>query len=245
MAPNAEQDCISYAGKITGYVAGVDDTTELIDFMATAMSHGSVTVGTTMEVSFLGTQIQNNEPRDALNAAVNAIEQPAQPKENNFTSVGVLLTVALCMAFVGLFLVIWKMRRRRHQYWREEVVMATRSQDDIPLEYEVPQTYPTQYGIEKFDPLESPRQYGIDNADLVSDGAFPEDQKEFTFDLGDRIKNELLGIHGGGGGGQRIMPGVAPPASDSSEDDSWAQPDATLASLDGGLNVITGETAEI
>jgi hypothetical protein len=34
LTPDSTQDCVSYAGTITGYVAGVDDTSELLDFMA-------------------------------------------------------------------------------------------------------------------------------------------------------------------------------------------------------------------
>lgn len=201
-------------------MAGVDDTSELLDYMVSAIGEGSVTSGTTLEVAFLGTQILKDEGRDALTAAVNAEQQTQQKtlqsESPTLTSVGLFLTVALCSAFVGLAVVVWRMRKRRQQQWTEEVVMAARSREMSIME---------QSNNEQRHP------YGIDGPadyeDLVS--VDPENPDKYSFDMGDNMKSELFGIHGGASSRGRMMP-PAPP-SESSEDDSWAQADATLASL--------------
>jgi hypothetical protein len=236
LTPDSTQDCVSYAGKITGYVAGIDDTSELLDFMAKAISDGTVTMGTTLQVAFLGTQIQKDEGRDALNAAINAeqTKTSSAAATNGFTSVGVILTSALCVAFVGFVVVIYRMRRRRHQQWREEVIMATRSHE-LALMEEANQELPMQYDIDG----------AVDGEDLVSVVEFPDDQEKYTFDLGDNMKAGLMEIHGEAS--QRRNRLTAPPSDSShSEDDSWAQADATLASLEvRSTRVNLDETAEI
>jgi hypothetical protein len=236
LTPDSTQDCVSYAGTITGYVAGVDDTSELLDFMAQAISDGSVTMGTTLQVAFLGTQIQKDEGRDALNAAINAeqAKTASAASANGFTSVGVILTSALCVAFVGFMIVIFRMRRRRHQQWREEVIMATRSHELAMMEEEANNEVPLEYDVDG----------AVDGQDLsVAD--FPDDQEKYTFDLGDNMKANMMGIHGEAS--QRRNRISAPPSDSShSEDDSWAQADATLASLEvRSTRVNLDETAEI
>lgn len=220
-------------------MAGVDDTSELLDFMAQVISDGTVTMGTTLQVAFLGTQIQKDEGRDALNAAINAeqAKTASAAAANSFTSVGVILTSALCVAFVGFMIVIYRMRRRRHQQWREEVIMATRSHELAMMEEEAINELPMQYDIDG----------AADGQDLGSVVDFPDDQEKekYTFDLGDNMKAGMMGIHGEASQRQNRM--SAPPSDSShSEDDSWAQADATLASLEvRSTRVNLDETAEI
>ena len=196
----------------------MDDTSEILDYMVSAIGKGTVTTGTTLQVAFLGTQIQKNEGRDALTAAINA-EKQSQAKDESptLTTVGVFLIVALCLTFVGFLFVIWRMRKRRQQQWREEVVMATRSHE---------------MAIMGQSNDELPQSYGIDGAvdceDLVS--VDPENPDKYSFDMGDNMKSALFGIHGDASPRGR-MTRAAPP-SESSEDDSWAQTEATLAPLE-------------
>jgi hypothetical protein len=234
LQPDSTQDCISYAGTLTGYVAGVDDTTELLDYMVSAIAKGTVTTGTTLQVAFLGTQIQKGEGRDALTAAVNADQKnEPQNQSQSFTSVGASLAAALCLAFVGLLFVIFRMRRRRQQQWREEVVLATRSHE-MAIMGRSNSELPHNYGIEG----------AVDGDDLVSVNTFPDSQEKYSFDMGDNMKSELYGIHGDAS--PRRMTKRSAPPSEASEDDSWAQTEATLASLNvSSSKVNVNETGEI
>lgn len=203
--------------------------------MVSAISKGTVTTGTTLKVSFLGTQIQKEEGRDALTAAVNAEQQQnqAQSQGQTFTAVGASLTAALSLAFVGLIFVIWRMRRRRQQQWREEVVMATRSHE-MAIMGRSNNELPHNYGVEG----------AVDGDDVVSVNDFPDSQEKHSIDIGDNMKSNLFGIHGGASP-RRMMTRSAPP-SEASEDDSWAQTEATLASLNvRSSKVNVDETGEI
>jgi hypothetical protein len=76
---------------------------------------------------------------------------------------------------------------------------------------------------------------------------------EYTFDLGDALKSDVMGMHGRGSSYQitGLSPGptsmaVVPPypleeTSDSESADSWAQTDGTVGSIEDRLEVITAE----
>jgi hypothetical protein len=181
-------------GKLTGFVAGVDDVSELTDIIASSLSDGTVTKGTTMQVAFLGTQIETNEGRDSLNSAVNSAEKESisgSNSANQLTTMGMFLTIALCSAFAGLLIVIWRMRQRKQQQIREAIA---------------------------FEDNRSPE----DNEHL-------DDSDDGLIDIGHSMKVELWNIHGGVSSPRRATPSAS--HSVASEEDSWAQADATLTPL--------------
>lgn len=247
---------------MSGYVLGVDDSTPLLNFIASSLSSGVVTASTSLQVSFLGTQIDpSSGGRDSLTAAVNQ-NTPVVVEESNdtFTYVGILMTVALVCAFLGLVVVVWRMRQRRERMWRGEAVMATRAHEVYDMEENVASSFdgiippPPQNQGQYHSSEELPIQYGMesritenmvihpdDGADLASDGLPEHEDGTYTFDLGDNMKTGVLGKHGGSSSRRSNKARSIPEDSSDSDGDSWAQTDATLGSLEVRIGEITAE----
>jgi hypothetical protein len=62
----------------------------------------------------------------------------------------------------------------------------------------------------------------------------------YTFDLGNSMKNELFNIHGRAAD-QRRQYGIGIEETSDSDADSWAQTDGTIGSLEQQLEPITAE----
>jgi hypothetical protein len=223
---------------------GPDDTTPLLNFITTSLSSGVVTATTSLQVAFIATHIDPTEGgRDSLAAPINEGTPIALEEDGVFTYVGILLVVALVGAFLGLSLVVFRMRQRRQKAWREEAVM-TRSQ----LESSFDEGMIFDQGVDECRVAadeELPSQYGLaqmvihsDHDDDDSDG-LPE-QGSYTFDLGDTMKWGVLGRHGGGSSRRNNRVAIPDEYSDS-DVDSWAQTDATLGSLEVRIGDITAE----
>mmetsp|Transcript_21458 Transcript_21458/g.35534 ORF Transcript_21458/g.35534 Transcript_21458/m.35534 type:complete len:375 (+) Transcript_21458:232-1356(+) len=251
LIPAAGQECISYSGTVSGYVLGPDDPSTMVQFIASSLTNGVVTAGTSLQVAFLGTQIDpTNGGRDSLTAAINQDEPLADESASNdaFTYVGILLTVALACAFVGLVAVVWRMRQRRQQRWREELIMTTDANTTLDSggggAYDttgiitLPQSDHEQR--DTYDESELPSQYGMENMVIRPNhpGDLPPAQGSYTFDLGDNMKLGVLGKHGGSS--SRAKRALVEESEDS-DVDSWAQTDATLGSLEVRIGEIRAE----
>jgi hypothetical protein len=213
------------------------------------MNANAVTATTdSLRVKFLGTELDygNSEPgRDNLPPAKNVVQVSFQaPEDNTFTIVGIAIVVGMSLTVLALVVVIVRRRRRvkssfQHQEFQDEV----KSENGTGSE-----TFRLEDG-------QSPPPPGrdLDGEILNDDDNLPESPDEFSreynFDLGGWMKSELLGIHGESAISAQPSNGTAvPPPHSPSEDmlsdsdnDSWAQTEATIGSLELRLDPIEAE----
>jgi hypothetical protein len=132
LAANSTESCVSYNGFMSVSAIGPEDMPEIIEQISAAMSSGAVTADTEMRVSFLGTQIETesyNGGRDNLAPAINAQLTNDTGGDKTWTPLGVLLLVGICMAFIGLVLVV-RIGLRRRRRGTDEVVEDDLDEDE-------------------------------------------------------------------------------------------------------------------
>jgi len=248
--PNQEQICTSYSGAISGYLLGPDETIELIGFMASSINDGTVTAGTPLQAKFLGTQIEvkNDKLPDPINAINLGGGGNLKEKEGrDITFVGGMFASALAASVMGFIFIVYKVRQKRKMEWsREHVIMATQSEDqngkrrwtrtldDInQLQHQHQRPVPAPQPNFGLDCFSSPSFTDLDGS--IEQETMPP----YSFDIGDSMKSSLFEIHG-----NILMPhGIITNADETSESDidSWAQTDATLGSLDGRITDVAAE----
>lgn len=199
------------------------------------------------ELAFQGVPIvdPNQEGRDSLSDTANIKEaeenkSSGNNKNKNITIVGGLLVSAFCLAFIGIFFVVW---RRRKYYLRSRDVQLALSKSDIH--------YDTRHNDSDDEPRTLEKQTDSEDFEDMRGGPSEEEfPNNVTFDLGNSFKDQLMGVHGpsqpnklGGMGAMVMAPfgvGSGDGASDS-DADSWAQTDGTIGSLELQLEPITAE----
>lgn len=248
LAPSAKEGCISLSSALAVSVVGPEDPNEIVRHISEEMSNGAVSANTNLRVSFLGTHVDvesyEGTGKESLAPAINSQVTNATNSEQSFTPIGISGAVCLALAFIGLVLSVFIRRRRRRQRSEMQAIAAERESqlgDDEEDSMYVP---PSKGEIRRLS-----REVVVDCEETMSDG-MSEEYIEVSSpcsleDMGNKMKNELLGLHGAKGAAN---PGYRKAKSESehseSDCDSWAQADATLGCL--GVCVETDPmTAEI
>lgn len=124
LAANSTESCVSYKGFMTVSAIGPENMPEIIEQISSSMSSGAVTADTEMRVAFLGTQVDTTsytgDGRDNLAAAINDQLTNSTGRDKTWTPIGVLLVLGMCMAFIGVVLVVTRGLRRRRLEGDEE-----------------------------------------------------------------------------------------------------------------------------
>jgi len=237
LVPKDNEECVSFIGTMTGDIVGSDDTIDTISLVEQQMNADAVTATTeNIRVKFLGTELDygGGAGRDNLPPAKNVVADTfAAPQQNSFTLIGVAIVAGLSLALVGAVIVLIRKRRNvkssfEHQEFQDEVKSTAGSDfyndDDVE------------------DKAKDLSREITPNDD--DDGTLPETPDEFSreynFDLGGWMKSELLGIHGGTTITAQPSRGEEGGLSDS-DNDSWAQTEGTIGSLELRLDPIEAE----
>lgn len=239
LTPDENEECVSYQGRMTGDIIGLDDTLDTVALMAQQINSDAVTATTSsIRVLFLGVELDYGETgRDVLPPAQNvAAVQNSPQAENRFTAVGVVMVVGLVAAVLGLIFVIVRRKRASpqtpysHQQFEDE---QSKSQYDD-----------AETGSTAHDENATDISRDVDGDILHNDDNLPESPDEFSreynFDLGGWMKSELLGIHGASTITAQPSRGNEEVLSDS-DNDSWAQTEGTIGSLELRLDPIEAE----
>jgi hypothetical protein len=248
------QECYVYQPKLTcGVLAGsAADVSKFVE--AELQGDGAATLmqNSPYQVQFLGVpQVDptaGDTGRNNLGAPsnTNASKATAEAQANNrnaFTVGGGFLVAGLCLAFLGLALILY---RRRQGGRRQEGL----HQRDVATKYD-----PNTQDLSKDDDTYGQRElhadlYGADDhmeIDLNGQVMLSRDDSEhekITIDLGSNFKDQLMGVYGSSAAPrrqQRGMYGLNQAGSLDSEVDSWAQTDGTIGSIEQNLDPLTSE----
>jgi hypothetical protein len=220
------EECHVYEAKFTGNALSGTSMPDVELAVEDLLSNSkNLFVDEKYQVQFLGVPqyMDYYDDRVSLNPPSNLKEQGVEegltdPK--TITVLGGLLVAAFCLASFGIIVVLW--RRRRTQTRRE------RNTHDIP-----------------------PKQYTIDETDEE------EPRSPYQYDIGNSFGNQVMGIHSSQEQQQqRKTQYLAQPNPNQgayshfhrpqdmmsdSDNDSWAQTDGTIGSLELQLDPITAE----
>ena len=223
-------------GSMSGKVIGSDlDILDTLEIIAYELGSGAVTDLSDVTVLFLGDELDDNTSgRDNLPPAISLPESfdSAEQKDNTLTAVGMAIIVGLTLAFIGVILVIVRRRRRglklnAHQSLEDD----GNSVDDIQH---------VAKGLRDLDGDIAANE----KRDILPNELTPTDPRHtccsgYQFDIGDWMKSELIGVHGENAIKTSTSKGEQ--GEYDSDNDSWAQTDATLGSLELRLDPIEAE----
>lgn len=221
---------MSMMGTMSGKVIGSDlDTLDTLDLIASQLGSGEVTNWSDgVTVLFLGDELDYNTPgRDDLPPAISLPEgYNSAEQKNTFTTVGVTILVGLLVTLIGVIFVIVRRRRRvralnAHQSLEDD----GNSVDDIQQDAKGSRDLDGDIAVnENREDIALPNDLTLpDHHDTCCDG--------YQFDLGGWMKSELIGVHGEDAIRASPSRGEQPEEIDS-DNDSWAQTEATLGSLE-------------
>lgn len=242
LIPEADEECVSYQATMTGDIIGLDDTLDTVALMAQQLNSDAVTATTeNIRILFLGTQLDYGDTgRDVLPPAKNVVQETfsASFENNRFTVIGIAIVTGLTMAILGLVYVIVRRKRSterksfEHQEFEDEDIKSTppENKDDDD----------DDTGSDSKDISRD-----VDGEILNNDDNLPESpdefDREYAFDLGGWMKSELLGIHGANTITAQPSKGGAEEGLSDSDNDSWAQTEGTIGSLELRLEPIEAE----
>jgi hypothetical protein len=232
--------CVVVEGSMQFQPSGGFDGDEFRDFVSSTLNRRSFTSVETFNTSFRGAAIDytyspGEDARDQLaegprGPTVSAIgnEQPSsQPDDGKVTYLGGALLSGLVVATIGALFIVFRRRRRSrfddHDLEEAASDVDAESQDALQLEV-------------LSDGNHSPRR----SQEHYADSPSPRQAYEYKFDLGNSMKNDVMGTYGGGGPtSNAVMSGEV--SDNGSEVDSWAQTDGTVGSLEDNLDELTAE----
>jgi hypothetical protein len=222
-------------GTMTGEIVGLHDTLDTVSLVAQQLNSNAVTATTdSIRVQFLGLDLDygTDSGRDALPPPKNKVvanSQTATTADNHsFTKIGIAMVAGLTFAVMGLVLAIVRKRR------------ASPLKTFREFEDESKSSHP------QLDEESTKKSHSrdVDGDILNHDDNLPDSPDEFTreynFDLGGWMKSELLGIHGESTITAHPSRG-APEEVESDDNDSWAQTEGTIGSLELRLEPIEAE----
>lgn len=225
---------------------GVSDSWETIGLMAIQINSGAV-VGTiqTIRVKFVSADDEldytlDETGRDVLTPPISSLVQETSPtSDDSLTPIGIAMVAGLTTAFLGVIFVIARKKRSRKR--RVVTRSTTRNQESLPDDVK---SESDTKSVTKLDVEDMGRD--LDAEMLNEDDNLPESPDEFSreynFDLGGWMKSELVGIHGESAITARPSRYADELLSDSDIDnDSWAQTEATIGSLELRLDPIEAE----
>jgi hypothetical protein len=257
---NSSECCVVVAGSMQFQPSGGYDADEFRDFVQDTIDEPFLTFGESFQATWRGVEIdyvyspaqdprdkfesETEDPRDAGDNIVSAIggtEPIGQQDENSkITALGGALLSGLVVTAISVLLIVFR-RRRQSRF------------DDHDLDPNMSKTDMDTHHAESLETLQ---------LDVLSDGGMnnnssprrsqerydesPSNQSyEYKFDLGNSMKNDVMGAYGGGGPTSMAVVSPYPMSGEcsdnASEVDSWAQTDGTVGSLEDNLEEITAE----
>jgi hypothetical protein len=245
---DSNECCLVVEGSMQFQPSGGYDGDEFRDFVASTLQKSSFTSGESFQTTYRGAIIDYaaESPRDNLGSdtedtgdfSVSGIgNAPEETGDGNkVTAMGGALLSGLVVAFMGVLFVVFRRRRQRSRF--DEDLEANMSNTDLDGAEGHESLHLDVLSDCNMDKNRSPRR----NQERYMEAPRPN---EYKFDLGNSMKNDVLGAHGSGGPTSMavVAPyGMAVEASDNgSEVDSWAQTDGTVGSLEDNLDLITAE----
>ena len=188
-------------------------------------------LGAELDTSMLSSDTSKGNLRPSMNQVETPQMQQNQEKRT-FTFVGGLLVAAFLAAFLGLFFVLYRRRKKFLAAQEMEIALSKSDLDDM-----------------------QPRGQDEDSGVLRPENLQPEIGEEadgheedfsssnYRFDLATSMKNELFNIHGRAADPPRAY-GIGIEETSDSDADSWAQTDGTIGSLELQLEPITAEVSQ-
>jgi hypothetical protein len=242
--------CRVVEGAMQFQPSGGYDADEFRDFVANTLKKSSFTSGESFQTTYRGATIDYTytpaeDPRDQLESETedpyvsgvgNAETSEQAGDGSKVTAMGGALLSGLVVAFIGVMFIVFRRRRRQSRF--DEDLEANMSNTDLDGAEGLETLHLDVLSDGNMDKNHSPRR----NQERFVESPRPN---EYKFDLGNSMKNDVMGAHGSGG--PTSMAVVAPygmtaEASDNgSEVDSWAQTDGTVGSLEDNLDLITAE----
>jgi hypothetical protein len=219
------QECVSMMGYMSGRVIGTPSTLDTLEIIALQINSGAVTQGSDVSVLFLGEELDyNSSGRDNLPPAISVPENlnVAKQENNMLTGVGIAIVAGLVISVLAVMFVIFRRRRRavRALDAHQSLEDNAKSADDLQL----PRDLSDFKEEDKTGTLTRPH-------------GMPDDKVGYEFDLGGWMKSELLGVHGE----NVIMASASNQPESDRDNDSWAQTEGTIGSLELRLDPIEAE----
>jgi len=233
LEPDDGEDCEGFKGIMSAYAVGAYELDGLITAVGDSLISGTVTQGTELRTAFLGTELaaSASEGKNNIAPAINDFSYEIPEKDNDFTALGGLLCAGIVLAFVGLLAVIYRRRRRSSSEAR-----------DLELDEDGKVVHQSA-ALGNTIASEDDKYKRAFKEEVMSDGTpAPEEFDErYTFDIGETLRNNLMNLHGQTSVRSFRRMGVEIDSDMESAEDSWAQTDATLGSLENRLGSETGE----
>jgi len=188
--------------------------------------------------------------------------QSSSQNRTPITFVGGLLIACFSIAFLVLGYILFQRRRSYHKNQAVEFMDLDRNDDesgaeagihyDIEKEEEQMDTYD---GDDHDRDHDHDMEYDGESSGIVMAESHRLDSKEYPdlpmsaeaiqMDLGHALTGQLMGLHGNGNGTPGSTPGLFSPTEgveiENADDDSWAQTEGTIGSLELQLEPITAE----
>lgn len=225
-------------GTMSGEVIGSDvDTLDTLELIARHLSSGAVTQLSDVTVLFLGEKLDNNTSgRDNLPPAISIPESfnSAEQQNNMFTTVGIAILAGLTLTLFGVIFVF--VQRRRHAVRALDAHQSLeddgKSVDDVQHDAKGSRDLDGDIAMNENEEVILPNDLTLNDPHDTCCGGY-------QFDLGGWMKSELIGIHGENA--ITASPSKGEQLESDSDNDSWAQTEATLGSLELRLDPIEAE----
>ena len=225
------------------------DLPDVADYIESVLNSADFTNSTDYMTKYLGkpeVDVAATGNGDSLSGANSIQEQIAAhlPEgRRTVTIVGGLLVAAFCLAFVGLFMILY---RRRKKYLRDRDLQLAISKSDDHHQFHHRQTSSDEGPGKTLEPQTTSEDLAENLEDDDSRGNPIEYPNNITFDLGNNFKSQLMGVHGRSAAQKSHLMNPfgrqsSIDAASESDADSWAQTDGTIGSLELQLEPITAE----
>eukprot|EP00521_Asterionellopsis_glacialis_P006172 CAMPEP_0195284802 /NCGR_PEP_ID=MMETSP0707-20130614/2878_1 /TAXON_ID=33640 /ORGANISM="Asterionellopsis glacialis, Strain CCMP134" /LENGTH=373 /DNA_ID=CAMNT_0040344201 /DNA_START=34 /DNA_END=1155 /DNA_ORIENTATION=+ len=247
-------NCHFMTGTMAFSIVGPKTTLELVHFVKDQYRSTQVTFGSklSMRAKFVATQIDTSayqgNGRDELPTQISSVQEEVQApvaEDEDITIEGGFFVAGLVVVSALFATVMFRrFRRRRNAALAKEVdaiLEAEQDDDDNDKGHARDSTFDLEHSMDATSDEDDDADLGVGRYDIEED----EDmvilpQRQYSFDMGGVMKNELLGVYGDS---EVRATGITTTPSDAeSEDvDSWAQTEGSIGSIELHLEPITAE----
>jgi hypothetical protein len=178
--------------------------------------------------------------RGNIVSAIGGNEEPIGDGDSKITAMGGALLSGLVVAAIGVLFIVFRRRKQRRfvDHDLDDSMDKTDIKTDMDMHHaESLETLQLEVLSDGMGNNSSPRRSQERYDESLSNQSY-----EYKFDLGNSMKNDVMGAYGGGGPTSMAVVSPYPMSGeDASEVDSWAQTDGTVGSLEDNLEEITAE----
>ena len=251
LVPEPGDACRMYEGIVSASTLGDESQSlpDVAEYIEMVLNSEDFTNNTAYATKYLGKPEVDvtvaTGKGDSLSGVDSIQEQiiaPVKEGRRTVTIVGGLLVAAFCLAFVGLFMILY---RRRKKYLRDrDIQLAISKSDDHHFHHR--QTSSDEGPGKTLEPQTTSEDLAENLEDDDSRDNPIEYPNNITFDLGHSFKDQLMGVHGRSAAHKSHLMNPfgrqsSIDAASESDADSWAQTDGTIGSLELQLEPITAE----